>query len=1044
MAAPKSMQPNPSVVGDTSIELVWTQRMMENAGLVIYTVDSSGRFTSVSSSVERLTGYPPDELIGRHFAEFVTAEWREWVQSFYQKQFEQRTSETLYEFPILARDGQQRWVEQVVMLVQQDELPPCFQCLMHDVTHRKLVEEELRASQIRYRALLDSTFEAIVIHENGKILDVNPAYEQMFSIAREVAVGKSIFDLVHPSIHDTLKDYLAQQFLGPFESIALRADGSSFPVEVRAKMMTYQGRTVRVAAIRDVSKNYENERRYRALFERTNDAVFIIGLDRKIIAANQRAADMLGYTIDELEGSFSQDHTLNEETENINLRYQQINENDILPLYERGFRRKDGSIFPAEISLSLVRDSAGRPLHIQSIVRDISTRKKHEENLAADRNLLRTLIDNIPDHIHVKDQQGRYLLSNAAFAQHVGAESPDAMIGKTPMEYFGEVLGRSFVEIDRRLLESGQAAVNHEARDAFSHDKERWFSYVKVPLRDETGESYAVITIARDITERLKNERDLAASEQRSRAILDTIPDMMFIINRDGTFIDAHVNPWNVTLLPEDRIVGANLRDGFMPPQVVEQSFYSIERAFESHEVETFEYDIDNEETTRSFEARVVALNDSECMIIARDMTDLKRVENELSRYIADLTLLHRIESELSNRLNIDYVIRMALDSAMRLNNAEAGFIALLEEDQLKLAHSIGLYQPEQLKAKLRSPDSIVQQALRSQKAMLIKDVRQVKGYHEVLASSRAKIVIPLMSARNQAIGILNLETSKPDHFSQDTFEFLKLVTGRIAVAIDNARLYRQTQQQLSEMQRLFDQVRRLEQLKTEMIRIASHDLRNPLATLMGFLQIIRIEQEDSLSQDILDKLDTMENAARRMHKIIADILSLERIEEMAQNSTIELIDLAAVIQITFDEHRSSAKLSEQHYQLNLHTTPVMIHADTVQIKEAAANLISNAIKYTPTAGQIQVELSVNEGKAIFQVIDTGFGVPEAQQKRLFQPFFRAASKETKEIEGTGLGLTLVKNIVERSGGRMIFHSVYGQGSTFGFEMPVAAPENAD
>lgn len=115
---------------------------------------------------------------------------------------------------------------------------------------------------------------------------------------------------------------------------------------------------------------------------------------------------------------------------------------------------------------------------------------------------------------------------------------------------------------------------------------------------------------------------------------------------------------------------------------------------------------------------------------------------------------------------------------------------------------------------------------------------------------------------------------------------------------------------------------------------------------------------------------------------------------------------------------------------------PLIIMADPAQLHEAVFNLVENAVKYTPEGGLVHVELSIEQGDAVFKVQDTGYGIPEDQQKKLFEPGFRAQSEETENITGTGWGLYLVKGIVERHGGEMIFHSEYRKGSTFGFRLP--------
>jgi len=114
----------------------------------------------------------------------------------------------------------------------------------------------------------------------------------------------------------------------------------------------------------------------------------------------------------------------------------------------------------------------------------------------------------------------------------------------------------------------------------------------------------------------------------------------------------------------------------------------------------------------------------------------------------------------------------------------------------------------------------------------------------------------------------------------------------------------------------------------------------------------------------------------------------------------------------------------------------VVIEADPAQMREAVDNLIGNALKYTPPGGSVTLRLTERSGHAVFEVEDTGPGIPDELQPRLFTPFFRARAAETAAVEGTGLGLHLVKNIVERHGGKMRFHSTYGRGSMFGFEIP--------
>jgi signal transduction histidine kinase len=265
----------------------------------------------------------------------------------------------------------------------------------------------------------------------------------------------------------------------------------------------------------------------------------------------------------------------------------------------------------------------------------------------------------------------------------------------------------------------------------------------------------------------------------------------------------------------------------------------------------------------------------------------------------------------------------------------------------------------------------------------------------------------------------------------------VKSLADRAALALENALLLKEKEAQLQELSEIHSRLMKLEQLKTDMIRIAAHDLRNPLGSIIGFGQLM-MEEKERLEPDHVDFLEMINRSASKMQKIIEDILSLERIEEMQKGTFTNRIDLTEIIRSSVADMGIRALSKHQHLTLDMGDMPVLVSGDEPQIREAADNLIGNAIKYTPEQGQIVVSLRTINDRAVFEVEDNGIGIPEAQQSKLFSPFFRAKTEETQDIEGTGLGLHLVKNIIERHHGRMRFSSTYGKGSMFGFEMPIA------
>ena len=242
-----------------------------------------------------------------------------------------------------------------------------------------------------------------------------------------------------------------------------------------------------------------------------------------------------------------------------------------------------------------------------------------------------------------------------------------------------------------------------------------------------------------------------------------------------------------------------------------------------------------------------------------------------------------------------------------------------------------------------------------------------------------------------------------------------------------------------NKLQTLYSRLSQLEQLKSDMMRMAAHDLRGPLGIISGYLDLMEVDADD-LTEEHLGYVAEMQESVQRMFDMLEDLLSLERIEHMVDVEAMDPFDLKEEVAAAVDDYRPQAERKGQ--TLHLHAPPAETYAvrgDTIQIQKAITNLLNNAIKYTPDGGRIDVRLRCDEeGRVVFEVEDNGYGIPPDQQDQLFRPFFRAQTDETRAIKGTGLGLHLVKNIIERHKGSMIFHSKYQEGSTFGFRLPPA------
>jgi PAS domain S-box-containing protein len=280
------------------------------------------------------------------------------------------------------------------------------------------------------------------------------------------------------------------------------------------------------------------------------------------------------------------------------------------------------------------------------------------------------------------------------------------------------------------------------------------------------------------------------------------------------------------------------------------------------------------------------------------------------------------------------------------------------------------------------------------------------------------------------SVALVRNEAGKPVNFQGIVRDITESTRDAASVRQLNA-----LQAELEALRKRYDEVSELEQLKTHMIRMTAHDLRSPLSIIGSYIELIEEDLAPHYGEMDGMYVNAIRQAVERIMQLTTDILTLERLNQY-RDVTLMRVQLGTVLERTVNEFAENSRQRNQTVTLNFE--PLAVYGDSVDLHEAIANLLGNAIKYTPNGGKIEACLRRDGDFAVLEIIDNGYGVPENQQEHLFQPFQRIKTAETHMIEGTGLGLYLVKKIVEKHGGSMIFESIYGEGSTFGFRMPLA------
>ncbi|MFM6847624.1 MAG: GAF domain-containing protein [Terrabacter sp.] len=413
----------------------------------------------------------------------------------------------------------------------------------------------------------------------------------------------------------------------------------------------------------------------------------------------------------------------------------------------------------------------------------------------------------------------------------------------------------------------------------------------------------------------------------------------------------------------------------------------------------------------------------------------------ELARKVDQLEALAEVGQAISSTLVPDEVLRTIVSHAVELSGTDGG--SLMEFDE-----STGLFGVRTVYG--TSPDVVtalraaqihidhtwVGRAARERTVLQIADLEAepLDPHLDVLQAAgwRSLVAIPLMRP-DRVVGALVVRRKTTGAFSAETCELLAAFASQSAVALTNARLYQQLEQQSVE---LADASRH----KSEFLASMSHELRTPLNAVIGFSEVLLERMFGELNERQEDYLKDIHSAGRHLLALLGDILDLSKIEAGRMELDVTTFPMDEVLVQVLSLVRERAALHA--IRLDLDAAPLgPVTADELRLKQVLLNLLSNAVKFTPDGGEVQVRAWRDGNDLHVTVTDTGIGIDPSDQERIFDSF-QQGERTATSVEGTGLGLTLSRRIIELHGGRLWLTSAPGQGSTFGMVVP--QPDHTD
>ncbi|HZS57658.1 MAG TPA: ATP-binding protein [Gemmatimonadaceae bacterium] len=419
------------------------------------------------------------------------------------------------------------------------------------------------------------------------------------------------------------------------------------------------------------------------------------------------------------------------------------------------------------------------------------------------------------------------------------------------------------------------------------------------------------------------------------------------------------------------------------------------------------------------------------------DITERKQAEEELARTLVNEQLA-RVEAEALNRvgrsvgaeLDIDQLVRQVVDAGVDLTGAEWAAFCRVSEGSTSCEAYVrhGAASDAVDRAVVPIEDPLLRQTFAGATMLAEGDHQEPLDLFDG-ADLRSYLGVPVRSRSGGVIGGLIFGHALPGRFTARHARIIQVFAAQAAIAVDNAQLYNaaQSARKTAEM---------ASRVKDEFLATMSHELRTPINALLGWANVLELQPDDRNTRE--RAVAAIQRNARAQAQMVEDLLDVSRIVTGKLQLQTTRVDLASVIDAALEMVKLAADAKHTRVVTTLARPSVTVLGDAGRLRQILSNLLTNAVKFTPEGGRIEVRLTVDDSVARIQVSDTGQGMPREFLPHAFERFRQADSSSTRNHGGLGLGLAIVRHLTELHGGRVSADSPgVGQGATFTVELPL-------
>ncbi|MGH2582840.1 MAG: GAF domain-containing protein [Anaerolineales bacterium] len=413
-----------------------------------------------------------------------------------------------------------------------------------------------------------------------------------------------------------------------------------------------------------------------------------------------------------------------------------------------------------------------------------------------------------------------------------------------------------------------------------------------------------------------------------------------------------------------------------------------------------------------------------------------KRLAEKTSRHLEELMALHAIATAgMVARDEDEFLLKATEVVGSSLFPTNFGVLILDEDRGLLVHHSSYTERRAKISPLIPLGEGITGLVAMTGRPMRIADVTSEPKYISVDQRVRSELAAPLKIGE-RVLGVLDAESYEFNAFTEKDEHLLLALAGQISTSLERIRLLADAERKAEELAKTLKQQAELARLRSEFIQNVSHEFRTPLSIVGGYIEILDSGEFGPLPDAYRQPVEIIAKRVRLLTKLVEDLTSI--LDVQTHKADFTFLSLADVVQPLYAIFRTRALAERIDLRLNINPGLPEIRGEETLLRKAIDNLVDNAIKFTPPEGSINIGARSHDSTVSVEVKDTGIGIPKEEISRIFERFYQVDGSSTRKYGGTGLGLALIKEIMDLHGGQITVESEVGKGSTFRLDFPSA------